>query len=256
MPIDLRAMLANVSANKSGTFSAADLGLVGPKADQDAYSVEISPVPQIGDGSMTGAEWRRFIQFYTNSFMTHFPQRDWQIFERKFPAAAIALLAAKQTIKGTVAESSQDGDLIVSQIRPETVFAAGGTATYNFIQTATAGWQAAYWNIDLNHSGATVILTPQNRVAMVILALADFASSPKLLGYQFKESGTQPYGIRYADQVGIAGGTNVLELGQAIHIGQNKKFTLDVNFSAGGQTILTPLGLQFSSQDYATSESS
>ena len=257
MSINYDAMLSYVSANKGATISARDpkLALMGPAADEDAFMSEISPVPQVGDASMSGSEWKRFIQFYVNSFRVHFPQRDWQIFDRKFPAAAMAVLAAKQTLKGTVAESVQDGDLIVSQIRPETIFASTA-ATYNFIQTATAGWQAAYWTIDLNTAtGGSTIRTPQNRVSMIVLALADFASSPKILGYQWKESGTTPYGIRYNDQVGIAGGTNVLELAQAINIGANKKFTLDVNFSAAGQTILTPLGIQLSTQDYATSES-
>ena len=57
MPIDMNAMLSYVSANKSATISAADpsLKLFGAGADVDAYMSEISPTPQVGDASMTGA---------------------------------------------------------------------------------------------------------------------------------------------------------------------------------------------------------
>lgn len=208
--------------------------------------------------TVTGKELEAFARWYYNSFVVPTTNSDLRyLFDTKFAAALLGLLHAKKTFNqpnyGTYPSS-----LYTQEIRPVTVYAQTGTKTETWIQNSvTAGWNASFWNIDLNtsNSGSGLgALNLQNHVEMMVFGFADFAASPKLFEAKFYENGTTPLGVKSHSLMFAKGNQNLVILDQAYSIIENQKYTADLNFSAAGESIPAVLGIQYVDQTYYQEE--
>lgn len=212
--------------------------------------------PKLDPGPTTASspEWIEMISLMYTQLWTRFQQRDVAMFETKFPILAASTVIAKQQLTGTIGRASQGSAIVPALVRPVTVYANGGTAVENWLQSAvTAGWNTPQFTINLNHTGV-LNLSTQNRVVMLLLGLADVASSPKLFEYQWKNAAAQPLGVRSIPWIHLVNDLNVAEFDEAILIQRSQQYTLDVNYESAGSSISELLGVQWQTPDYATAE--
>jgi len=122
----------------------------------------------------------------------------------------------------------------------------------------TAGWNTSQFNINLNTSTAgSTCLSPQNRVAIIILAIADLASAPKITEIQFKDQAGVPLGVKPIPLIHsppTQAGLGLWELNPAIFMPKNALTTIDINFESAGASIPQLIGAQFVTREYATAE--
>jgi hypothetical protein len=256
---NLAAIYAQVAANETtlnATYTLADLGFV----DAVDYMTSVYPVADPGSLTLQGAEIAALVRFYYNSFKLHTDYRDVLLMPDKFAQFVAAALLAKSQLGGIIGTVSS-GSLIPQPIRPVTVYAQTGAVVNNWLQSAvTAGWNTSQFNINLNStkSGSTT-LSPQNRVVMIILAVADVASAPKLSEYQFKDQAGVPLGVTSIPLLHAPptqAGLGVWELNPAIFLPKNALTTMDINFESAGASIPELIGAQFVTREYATAEAS
>lgn len=247
-------IIARAKSNPSGQF---DLRGLMPSLPITDTLTSIYPTPDVGSWTATGQEWINLVRILANDFYVRYQQRDIRVFQSKFPQVAITALVAKQQLSGLIGNISS-GDIIPQAIRPVTVYAQTGTTTENWIKASvSAGWASPAITIDLNTTSSTISISPQNRVVMVILGLADGApGAPKLFEYQFKDSAGVPLEVHSIPWIHLGDnyGLQIWELGQAILVDRNSKVTLDLNYESGGQSNPTILGVQFVKREYATAE--
>lgn len=221
----------------------------------DGFVSALYPKLDPGPTTLSAPEWIEIISLMYTQLWTRFQQRDVAAFETKFPIIAAGSAIAKQQLTGTIGRASQGSAIVPALIRPVTVYANGGTAVENWLTTvATAGWTTPVWTINLNKTGASVVLSPMNRVVMLGLGIADFASSPKVFEYQWKNAALQPLGVHSLPFIHADGDLNIAEFDEAILIQKSQQYTMDLNYEATGASIPELLGIQYQTPDYATAE--
>jgi len=256
---NLAAVYSKVAQSEetlNGTYTLADLGFT----DAVDYMTSVYPVADPGALTLQGAEVASLVRFYYNSYKLHTDYRDVLLMPDKFAQFIAAALLAKSQIGGIVGSVSS-GSLIPQHIRAVTAYSQGGTVINNWLQNAvTAGWNTSAFNINLNStkSGSTT-LSPQNRVVMIILAIADLASAPKITEIQFKDQAGVPLGVTPIPLIHAPptqAGLGIWELNPAIFLPKNALTTVDINFETSGASIPQLIGAQFVTREYATAENS
>jgi hypothetical protein len=261
----MATIFATLQKNPSGELGALDViqlsqgGSIGMGGAYDTWPdgfvSALYPKLDPGPTTLSSPEWIELIALMYTQLWTRFQQRDIAQFETKFPVIAAGSAIAKQQLTGTIGRASQGSAIVPALIRPVTVYANGGSVVENWLQSAvTAGWNTPLWTINLNKTGATTNISPQNRVVMLVMGIADFASSPKLFEYQWKNAPTQPLGVRTLPFIHSINDMNVWEFDEALLIQKTQQYTMDANFEAAGASIPIPLGLQYQTPDYATAE--
>lgn len=231
-------------------------GVLPGSAYSEQYLATVYPTPDLGATTLTATEWLNYIRFIYQQFLNRYQQRDIVAFGSKFPALAMLAADAKFELQGQIGPIS-NGTLVPSLIRPVVVYASTSAKVQNWQSTiATAGWNAPFWTINLNATGSGTLLTPQNRVVLEILGLADFAASPKLLEFQFKDPTGRPLGVHTEPFTHSVNNLNFWELDQTYLIQKNKQFSVDINFESTGADEPIVLGAQIVTSDYATAEDS
>ncbi|MGI0067036.1 MAG: hypothetical protein ACREB9_01210 [Thermoplasmata archaeon] len=229
-------------------------GILPTTAGAEAYLETVYPSPDLSATTATATEWMNYVRFIYQDFLNSYQQRDIIPFGKKFPALALLAVDAKFELAGQIGPVS-NGTIIPSLIRPVTVYASGGTKVYNWLVSAvTAGWNSPYWTINLNATGSGTLLAPQNRVVMLIPGLGDFAASPKLFEFQFKDPSGRPLGVQSRPFGHSVNNLNIWEIDQAFLVQKNKQFAVDVNFDSAGADEPVVLGAQLQTADYATAE--
>jgi len=256
---NLAQVYAKVSANEmalNATYTLADLGIT----DAVDYMTSVYPVADPGALTLQGAEISALTRFYYNEFKLHTDYRDVLLMPDKFAQFLAAGLLAKSQLGGIVGTVSS-GSLIPQHIRAVTVYSQTGAVVNNWLQGAVvAGWNTAFFNINLNSakSGSTT-LSPQNRVVMIILAIADVGGAPKITELQFKDQAGVPLGVKPIPLIHAPptqAGLGVWELNPAIFLPKNALTTIDLNFEASGASVPELIGAQFVTREYATAEAS
>ncbi len=229
-------------------------GMVPGGGLSESFLETVYPSPDLSTTALTATEWANFVRFYYQGFLNRYQQRDIVPFSSKFPALALVAADAKFELQGQIGPVS-NGTLIPSLIRPVTVYAAGGTRIQTWQATiAAAKWTAPFWTINLNAAGSGTLLSPQNRVVMEILGLADFAASPKMFEFQFKDPSGRPLGVESRPFAHSVNNLNIWEMDQAFLVQKNRQFTVDVNFETTGADEPVVVGVQIATADYATAE--
>lgn len=244
-------IVAMAEANLQGQIGVSQLGI-----DSDATQLltSIYPPLDLGDVTLAGSEWLALVRFLAAEFYPRFPQRDIRLFASKLGPIAIAAVAAKGYLGGTLGPIST-GSLVPQVLRPATVYASGGTVVENWLKASvTAGWNSAFWTISTNNSSATTSISTQNNSVVLLLGFADLASSPRLFEYQVKDSATVPLGVHSLPLIHTFDGLNIWELEEALLIPKNTQYTVDLNFESTGSSIPIPLGLEFVTRQLATAE--
>jgi hypothetical protein len=248
------ALVAQNEASLNATYTLADLGF----SDAIDYMTSIYPVADPGALTLQGAEVATLTRFYYNEFKLHTDYRDVLLMPDKFAQFIAAGLLAKSQLGGIIGTVTS-GSLIPQHIRAVTVYAATAAVVNNWLQNAVvAGWNAAKFNINLNTSTAgSTTLSPQNRVAIIIFAIADVASAPKITELQFKDQAGVPLGVKPIPLLHAPptqAGLGLWELNPAIFMPKNALTTIDLNFEAAGASIPELIGGQFVTREYATAE--
>lgn len=206
-------------------------------------------------------EWLQLVEWFDSQYDVQLSddkplQRDY--FSTEFAAMALAATAAKSELRSPFGLTTRQGDagMHPQHIRPVTVYASGGTAVENWLATAVvAGWNKAFWTIDLNRANAVNrALSTQNNVVMLILGIFDLETAPLLQEYQFMDNAGAPYGVESLTFLYAANNLNIYRLRAPFYIGLNSKATVDLNFTGTGNTIPGLWGMQFVTSQYFTAE--
>jgi hypothetical protein len=248
------ALVSRNEAALNGNYTMADLGI----NDAVDYMTSVYPVADPGSLAFQGNEIAVLTRFYYNEFKLHTDYRDVLLMPDKFAQFLAAALLAKSQLGGILGTVSS-GSLIPQHIRAITIYSQTGNVTNNWLNNAvTAGWNTSFFNINLNtsKSGSTT-LSPQNRVALIILAIADVASAPKITELQFKDQAGVPLGVKPIPLLHAPptqAGLGLWELNPAMFLPKNALTTIDVNFESAGASIPELIGAQFVTREYATAE--
>ena len=238
----------------NGTFTLADLNI----NDAVDYMTSVYPVADPGSLTLQGYEIGALCRFYYNEFKLHTDYRDVLLMPDKFAQFLAAALLAKSQLGGIVGTVS-NGSLIPQHIRAVTAYAQTGAQTQNWLKGAVvAGWNTAVFNINLNTStSGSTVLSPQNRVVLIILAIADFAGAPKITEIQFKDQAGVPLGVKPIPLIHAPpsqAGLGLWEVNPAIFLPKNALTTVDINFESAGASVPQLIGAQFVTREYATAE--
>src|SRR5208282_1260774 len=250
------AIVTQSADTLNGTYTLEDLGF----SDAVDYMTSIYPVADPGSLTLQGNEVATLCRFYYNEYKLHTDYRDVLLMPDKFAQFVVAGLLAKSQvggITGTVSSSS----LIPQHIRAVTVYSQTAKAVQNWLQNSvTAGWNTSQFNINLNTStSGSTVLSPQNRVVLIILAIADFAGSPKISEIQFKDQAGVPLGVKPIPLIHAPpsqSGLGLWEVNPAMFLPKNALTTIDINFETAGASIPQLIGGQFVTREYATAENS
>lgn len=248
------ALVGKDTETLNGTYTLADLGF----KDAVDYMTSIYPVADPGALTLQGYEVAALTRFYYNEFKLHTDYRDVLLMPDKFAQFVSAALLAKSQIGGIIGTVSA-ASLIPQHIRAVTAYAQTGAQTQNWLKGAVvAGWNTSVFNLNLNTStSGSTVLSPQNRVAMIILALADFGSAPKVTEIQFKDQAGVPLGVKPIPLLHAPptqAGLGMWELNPAIFLPKNALTTIDINFESAGSAIPQLVGAQFVTREYITAE--
>jgi hypothetical protein len=185
-------------------------------------------------------------------------------FGTKLPQLAILAVDAKYEITGNIGPLS-NGTLIPSVIRAATCFPTISAAdVVAWPYTVAAGWvlgaslttvQTGAFNINLNTTtSASILRSPQNRVVMEVLGIADFGSAPRITEWQLLDQTQRKLGVHANPFIHTPYDSGVYEFDQAFLVQLNKALYIDVNYETAGSSIPTVLGGQIQTTDYATNE--
>ena len=249
------AMVAQNETSLNATYTLADLGFT----DAVDYMTSVYPVADPGALTLQGAEIAALTRFYYNEYKLHTDYRDVLLMPDKFAQFCAAALLAKSQLGGIIGTVSS-GSLIPQHIRACTVYASTALTNNWLLASVTAAWNTAQFSINLNTttSGSTV-RSPNNRVAMIILAIADLGGAPKITELQVKDQAGVPLGVKPIPLIHAPptqAGLGIWELNPAIFLPKNALTTIDINFETAGQTVLELVGAQFVTREYATAEAS
>lgn len=249
-----QAIINAFKANKDGNLGLASLGLDN-YADQAMQQLYPTP-PGIDTVTASATEWLEFTRWFEDNFyLTLQAQTVRDLFLRSYALTATAFLSAKTELTGILGTT-----LFLQAIRPETFFAgvvgSAGPPTRTWLQSAyVAGWNTKAWNVNNSQSGsATGILNTANQVAMLIFALSEGGVGPKVMAVQFKDSAGNPQGVHAIPFVNTQQNQSIYPLKRAYYVGKNLTLTADLELQSAGDTYLTPIGVQFVTPSYWTSE--
>lgn len=249
-----QTVVNSYKANPGGNLNLAALGLDN-YADQVMQQLYPTP-PGIDNVTATATEWLELTRWFEdNYYLTLQAQTIRDLFLRSYALTAAAFLSAKTELTGILGST-----LFPQAIRPETFFAGivgtAGPATRTWLQSGyAAGWNTAKWNVNNSLSGsATTILNTANQVAMLIFALSEGGVGPKVLAIQFKDSAGNPQGVHSFPFLNSQQNLSIYPLKRAYYVGKNLTLTADIELQSAGDTYLTPLGVQFVTPSYWTSE--
>jgi hypothetical protein len=250
------ALVAQNESSLNATYTLADLGFT----DAVDYMTSVYPVADPGALTMQGAEIATATRFYYNEYKLHTDYRDVLLMPDKFAQFLAAALLAKSQLGGIIGTVTS-GSLIPQHIRAVTIYAQTGAVVNNWLKSAVlAGWNVSQFNINLNTSTAgSTTLSPQNRVALIILAIADVSSAPKITEIQFKDQAGVPLGVKPIPLLHAPptqAGLGVWEINPAVFMPKNALTTIDINFESAGASIPELIGAQFVTREYATAEAS
>ena len=256
---NLAAVYAQVAQNEqalNATYTLADLNFT----DAVDYMTSVYPVADPGALTLQGAEIATVVRFYYNEYKLHTDYRDVLLMPDKFAQFIAAGLLAKSQLGGIIGTVTS-GSLIPQHIRAVTVYSQTGAVVNNWLKNSvTAGWNTSQFNINLNTATAgSTTLSPQNRVVIIILAIADVASAPKITELQFKDQAGVPLGVKALPLLHAPptqAGLGLWELNPAIFLPKNALTTIDINFESAGAAIPELVGAQFVTREYATAEAS
>jgi len=239
-------------------------GNLTPLTYPDGYITTVYPTPDVQATVLTATEWLNFYRFVYGDFFSRFQQRDISPFNTKVPALALSAVDAKYELTGTIGPV-QNGTIVPACIRPVTAYPtqASNIQTW-FITSVTAGWEAATsgsmngaFYVQLNTTtSANIVRSPQNRVVLIVTGLGDFASPPRMLEFQVKDSTGRPLGIKSLPFTHAVNNLNIHEWDTAFLVQKNKLMTVDVNYDSTGAAVPEVLGAQWQTVDYATTENS
>jgi hypothetical protein len=254
---NLASIYAQVASSEQAlntTYTMADLKI----PDAVDYMTSVYPVADPGAQTMVGEEIAALVRWYYNAYKLHTVYRDVLLLPDKFAQFVAAALLAKSQLGGIVGTVTS-GSLIPQHIRAVTVYAQTGGQVQNWLKNSvTAGWNTSLFNINLNTStSGSTVLSPQNRVVMLILAVADLGGAPKITEVQFKDQAGVPLGVTPIPLIHsppTQNGLGIWELQPAMFLPKNALTTLDINFETSGACIPELLGAQFVTREYATAE--
>lgn len=244
-----RQMLSGIYSGNAPGIDVVVSGLYNKKNYSEA----------IYNQQLTGAELADFARWYYNSFVVPTTDSDLRyLFDAKFAVSLLGLLHSKHSFDQATYGSYPTGGIYTQEIRPVTVYASGGTKIETWISNnVTAGWNSSFWDINLKNSasGASdASINLQDNVEMMVFGMADFGASPKLFEAQFQENGSTPTGVKSHSLMFAKGNQNIVMFEQAISIPTNQNYTVDLNFSAAGESTPVAIGIQYVKQSYLQSE--
>lgn len=229
--------------------------IVGSGTVGDAVGALYNPQnigQNVGAQALLSQEVAYFSKWYYNTFVKPAPAGYLrEFFDSKFTVGLIGLQHAKQNVGNKGVYGGPGNALHTQAIRPITSTASDTTPRQTWIDNSvTAGWQTGYFDLDLTKSSATADLNLLNNVEMLVLGLADFSVSPKVLEYQFQENGNKPLGVQ-SHPLNLAqdGDTVSLDV-ESYLIPTNTKYSVDVNFSSSGAAVPAIIGIQYVSDVY------
>ena len=205
---------------------------------------------------LTGQELKYFASWYYNNFViptNNSLLRDF--FDSKFANAVLSLLHAKHSFNQGTYGVFGKGSIFAQQIRPVTVYASGGTAVENWLQSSvTAGWNSKVFNVTLNATSTNLVLNLANNVEMFVMGFGDFNASSKLYEVRPSENGTNPIGVRSHSLIRAPTTEKIILFDQTVEIPINGVYTFDGNYAASGASEPFLLGIQFVTQNYVNQE--
>jgi hypothetical protein len=249
-----QAVVNAYKANPNGNLGLANIGLAN-YADQAMQQLYPTP-PGIDNVTATASEWLAFTRWFEdNYYVTLQAQTLRDVFLRSYAISATAFLTAKSELTGILGST-----LFTQAIRPETFFAGvvgvAGPPTRTWLQSGyTAGWNTAAWKVNNSLSGSsTTILNTANQVALIIFGLLEGGVGPKVLAIQFKDAAGNPQGVHALPFVNGQQNFSFYPLQRAQYVGKNLTLTADIELQSTGDTYLTPIGIQFVTPSYWTTE--
>ncbi|MGI0066837.1 MAG: hypothetical protein ACREB9_00195, partial [Thermoplasmata archaeon] len=191
------AMEATVTSNTSSQQGAtlltlAQLGISSPEFQMAAlYPIPVAP-PSF---QLQSNEWLEIIRFFKSHWTPALQLQTLTDLYRYFTILATAAWQAKQSLNGGVIGAPPNGTIFVRMIRPATVFANGGTSIETWGATVAAGWTAGFYVINLVKSSTTKAINTLNNVCMLIVAMTDLSSEPKLGEWQWYDANNRPLNV-------------------------------------------------------------
>lgn len=254
------AFALNTKAINNGADVTVSLSqIVGSPTVGDAVANIYNPTAigtDVAGQKLLTSELAYFAKWYFNQFVKPAPAgylRDF--FDSKFTVGLIGLLHAKANVGNKGTYGGPGKSLHTQAIRPITATASGvnggTTPSQSWNQSSvTAGWNTGFFNLDMTKSSTTGDLNLQNQVEMMVFGLADFNVSPKVLEYQFNENGNKPLGT-VSNPLNNAQDGDAIDLGvESYIVPVNQKYTVDINFGAGGASVPVVIGIQYVSDTY------
>lgn len=238
----------------------ASTGLKNPyKAATSAIYNRTQISTDIANRTLTGAEVAYLARWYRDNFVM--PTLAGSVLEEffigKFGVFILAALDFKVKQNGATYGEYGDGQIHVQQIRPATalVDATGAPIETWNVSNVSAGWQPAYFSVDLNNQNSVGVLNTRNNVSMIIFGHADFGPGKRLGEVKWFEDGTTPLGIRsHTFQMRAPDSEGMVLYEQVLNVPLNKKWTADVNFFTAGAAEPVLIGVQFVTETYFQSE--
>lgn len=238
-------LLAKIAALKQAGQGASivtldSLGLTSPEFSASQFYP--SPAQFDPNTGLTANEIAYLIWFYRNHWIPILQYRDIYDFTRTFGALVQAALQAKASFSGATIGSS----LFIRGIRPETVFANGGTAVHNWTTTsATAGWNSPYFTVNLNETSTTADINTANNVALLVIGIAELDTSRGIVAYKWFDQVGNGLGVRQATEAQMVSTSGLLPGEMSIYMDKNQVWKLDVNFATAGTFTVALIGAEF-----------
>lgn len=287
MSLDAIAKYGQATLNKKTTIEKLfnmDSDLANSASEQIFGMHPAVSTHAIESIEFSGSELVALSRFWYNQYVLPYTDNNLrEFFANKFPPF-LAFAAEQKALKlGQAYSLTPDtGDLITQAIRPETVFAgnvgATGTPITIWSSSVKAGWNTAYFSINMNQTSSNKLLNTLNNAAVFIMGFAnipvdptpavstsgvlsyvagsaveDYPVNSQLLAVQAKNS-SKNYGVyempllqsKYSNKIALLPDNYMVSKGQLMNI--------DVDFLASGVTQLIPLGAQVVTSDYVVNE--
>jgi hypothetical protein len=244
---------ANTDLSAERTFDEVQAGV--PLALEDQFvPIYGSSFPSLQHATILGTELKNAARFL-RSLQTVYPQRNYTGFESRAANVIQFAMASKLQFQTPFGLDAVQGGLMLQPIRPYLVYASGGTIVNDWLQaSASSGWSAAFWTINLNH---TVSPVTQDQFSALILGVADYAQSPKMQEIQVNDPSKKQYGVESFPSLGSLDDTQLHLIKENYYLGRSEQsWKIDVNFGEGGVSVPVVVGVQAARQVGATAETS
>lgn len=244
---------ANKNIDAELTFDEVQSGV--PLALEDQFvPIYGASFPSLQHATILGTELKNIARFL-RSLQTVYPQRNYTGLESRAANVIQFGMASKIQFQTPLGLDAVQGGLMFQPIRPYLVYANGGTVVNDWLQnSAGAGWQAAFWTINLNHTTSPVT---QDQFSSLILGFADYAQSPKMQEAQTIDPSGKKYGVETFPGLGSLDDTQLHLIKENFYLGRSEQsWKIDVNFGEGGVSVPVVVGVQAARVVGATAETS